>query len=849
MLLNRILSFFRKNRKEKDSRFGEKVMGLFRAKYANFKLLLESNSELLKIISDIEEKLQGQTLFGMAYIRSQTARLTFHTMRMIRSFEELCGKPYSVLTQTLENIQSRIREELEFRSVPKISEFVLLYTHVTKETIDFVGGKNANLGEIFNRVKLPIPLGFAITTTAFERFIEFNGLTDEIRKLKMEIDASDPQSILEISEEIRKLFLNARIPPDLEYDIRNAYQDLKEKTGEKDNLRVALRSSAIGEDSELSFAGQYLSVLNIPPENIMQEYKQILASLFSPRAITYRLHKGIPFEEAAMSVACLEMVDAVVSGVMYSRHPFNYLEDKIIINAVWGLGPYAVDGVVTPDTYTLSKEDHPKLLKSEIFPKAVRLVSKTDGYLVEDQVAPEIQSRPCLSEDQAVMLAEYAMRLEAHFQCPQDIEWAIDDENNVIVLQSRPLRIEAEVSAENNPPIPGYDLLIEEGSVACPGIGCGPVYWARSEEDLSDFPDGGVLVAPHSSPQFVIIMPKAQAILTDSGSVTGHMASLAREFKVPAVLNTHRATAILKPGEIVTVDAYGARVYNGKVPELLEMKIHKGAFMKETPVYNTLKKLSEMILPLNLTDPKSEFFAAKYCKTIHDIMRLIHEFSYQELFQIGDLVSDQGSISLKLRAPLPIDLYVIDLGDGLKDVSESASKVDTEQVVSAPFKALVAGMLDLKFLEPRPVEVRGFMSVMSQQLLSSPYAASERFGDKSYAIISDKYLNFSSRVGYHYSVLDAYCGLTPTKNYINFQFKGGAADEVRRNRRVRLIQILLEKTGFLTEVQGDRVWARFAKREADATAERLRALGRLLILTSQLDMMISTEESIIKIAR
>ncbi|NJL58901.1 MAG: phosphoenolpyruvate synthase, partial [Desulfobacteraceae bacterium] len=378
MLSDRILSFFRRGKKEKDSRFGEKVMGLFRTKYANFKMLLESNSELLKIISDMEEKLQGRTLFGMAYIRSQTARLTFHTMRMIKSFEELCGKPYSVLTQTLENIQSRIREELEFRSVQKISEFVLLYTHVTKETIDFVGGKNANLGEIFNRVKLPIPLGFAITTTASERFIEFNGLTDEIRKLKMEIDASDPQSILEISEEIRKLFLDAKIPPDLEYDIRNAYQDLKEKTGEKDDLKVALRSSAIGEDSELSFAGQYLSVLNIPPENIMQEYKQVLASLFSPRAITYRLHKGIPFEEAAMSVACLEMVDAVVSGVMYSRHPFNYLEDKIIINAVWGLGPYAVDGVVTPDTFTLSKDARPKLLKSEIFPKTVRLVTKAD---------------------------------------------------------------------------------------------------------------------------------------------------------------------------------------------------------------------------------------------------------------------------------------------------------------------------------------------------------------------------------------------------------------------------------------------------------------------------------------
>jgi pyruvate,water dikinase len=847
-MLNRLISFFKK--KESDHYSGEKMMGIFRTKYANFKTLLESNSELLKIISDIEEKLQGQTLFGMSYIRSQTARLTFHTARMIKSFESLSAKTFSSLTETLENIQHHIREESEHKSVQKVSEYVLPYTQVTHEMVDFVGGKNANLGEVLSRVKLPIPHGFAITTAAFDRVLEFNGLTDEIRKLKMEIDAADPQSISEISEEIQRLFMNAAVPPDLEQKISESYAHLMAVTGydEANPLKVALRSSALGEDSELSFAGQYLSVLNVPPENMMKEYRQVLASLFSPRAILYRLHKGIPFEEAAMSVACLEMLDSVVSGVMYSRHPFNYLEDKIIINAVWGLGPYAVDGVVTPDTYTLSKTSPPVLLKSEIFPKKVRLVTKSDGYLVEEQVAPECLERSCLSEKQAITLAEYALKLEAHFQCPQDVEWALDDEDNLIILQSRPLRIEAEEAKADNPPIPGYTVLLEEGSIACPGVGCGHVHRVMSENDLASFPDGGVLVAPHSSPQFVMVMPRAQAILTDSGSVTGHMASLAREFKVPALLNTHKATTVLKQGETVTVDGYTGRVYQGKVPELLEMKLHKGAFMKETPVYNTLRKLADFILPLNLTDPKSASFTPRNCKTVHDIMRLIHELSYQELFQIGDLVSAKGSLSLKLSAPLPIDLYLIDLGDGLKDVSARASKVKPEQIASAPFKALLDGMLKLKYLEPRPVEFKGFMSVMSQQMLSSPYAASERFGDKSYAIISDKYLNFSSRVGYHYSVLDAYCGLTNTKNYVNFQFKGGAADDVRKNRRVRLIQKLLETIGFLTEVQGDRVWARFAKREAEATAERLDYLGRLLIFTRQLDMLMYSEDSVSKVA-
>jgi pyruvate,water dikinase len=140
--------------------------------------------------------------------------------------------------------------------------------------------------------------------------------------------------------------------------------------------------------------------------------------------------------------------------------------------------------------------------------------------------------------------------------------------------------------------------------------------------------------------------------------------------------------------------------------------------------------------------------------------------------------------------------------------------------------------------------VKGFLSVMSQQMLAPPNPMVERFGDRSYAIISDKYLNFSSRVGYHYSILDSYCGLTAMKNYINFQFKGGAADDVRRNRRARLIKNILEASGFLVEVQGDRVNARFAKQEQDVIAVKLDVLGRLLIYTRQMDMLLNCETSV-----
>ncbi|MDO9262978.1 MAG: PEP-utilizing enzyme, partial [Desulfosalsimonadaceae bacterium] len=328
-------------------------------------------------------------------------------------------------------------------------------------------------------------------------------------------------------------------------------------------------------------------------------------------------------------------------------------------------------------------------------------------------------------------------------------------------------------------------------------------------------------------------------------SIMGHMASVARECEVPTLLNTKTATTSIPNGALVTVDAFAGRVYAGKVTELLGMRWERGAFMKDTPVYQTLQKLARHIVPLNLTNPKSRKFNAGNCKTIHDIMRLTHELSYGEVFQISDFTTDHGRISRKLVAPLPIDLYVIDLGGGLEGV-DHRSKISPEQVVSAPFKALLGGMLhkDLCTFAPRPINVKGFLSVMSQQMMAPPNQVAARFGDRSYAIVSDKYLNFSSRVGYHYSILDSYCGQTAMKNYINFQFKGGAADDVRRNRRARLIRNILEAAGFLVEVQGDRVNARFVKQESQVVAEKLDLLGRLLIYTRQMDMLMNSESSV-----
>ncbi|MFA5112040.1 MAG: PEP/pyruvate-binding domain-containing protein, partial [Desulfobaccales bacterium] len=842
--LNLFREIFRRFKGHRGGPARDELAAAFRFRYACFKDLLDSNTQLLNIIADLEEKLKGRDVFGMSYVRSQSARAAFHAFRMIKSLDVLSGHKYPVLYGVLDRINSGIKACLGEKKELDLTEPVLDLARVDQDMVDWVGGKNAHLGEAL-KIGLPIPAGFAITTRAFADFLAHNDLVDEINKRKMEIDPANPLTVQQVSADIQALIAAAEIPPALATSILDAYARMQAEIG--GSLRVSMRSSAIGEDSELSFAGQYLTILNVPGDQLLPAYKKILASLYTPRAVSYRLNKGIRDEDIAMSVVCLQMVDAVASGVMYSHHPYNVRDDNLLISAVWGLGPYAVDGVISPDTYRVAKTPELTLLDQKISHKSVQLVADPVAGLQELPVPDAQQDQPCLSPSQIRDLAAYGVRLEEHYHCPQDVEWALAPDGRLLVLQSRPLRLQAPAAEDlqHIPPVAGYPLLLEGGAAAFPGVGCGPAFLVTRDEDLLDFPDGAVLVARHSSPKFVMVMPKAQAIVTDSGSISGHMASLSREFSLPTLLGTQVATSAIAPGQIVTVDAYAGRVYQGQVPELLDRRPARESLLKDTPVYETLKQVAEFILPLRLVDPKSPEFAPEFCRSLHDLGRLVHELSYTEMFKISDLVSAKPGYALKLDAPIPLDLYLIDLGGGLTEAGAPAAKVAADRVASVPLQALLRGMLlpEVRAREPRPVQLSGLLSVMREQMLAAPNVE-ERFGERSYAIISDKYLNFSSRVGYHYSVLDAYCGATVNKNYITFSFKGGAADDVRRSRRVRAIAVVLLGLDFAVEVKGDRVDARLAKEPCPTIQDKLDQLGRLLIFTRQMDMLMTSEISV-----
>lgn len=831
----------------------EAIQEEFRKKYKYFQELLESNSELLKIVTDMEVKLRGEQVFGMSYIRAQATRAVFHALRMAGSFEHLSGKANPRLREKVNEIQERIKSDLESRKEYHCPEHVLPYTAVNRDMVDAVGGKSANLGEILNRVGLPVPRGFAISTSAFQDFFAHAGLWAEIKRIKLGIIPDAPDSLDQASEEIQRAILTANMTPALEQEILAAHDRLAAECGKApEDLAVALRSSAIGEDSEFSFAGQYLSVLNVPRRRLLTTYRYVLASLYTSRAISYRLLKGIVDEDMGMSVACLEMISSVASGVMYTRHPFNAHDDRVLINAVWGLGPYAVDGIITPDSQSLRRDTlEPQDVR--VADKPVMLVCGPGGALVEQPVPAERRTEPCLTPEQTRTLAGYALKLEAHYGTAQDIEWALTPRGRLLILQSRPLGLVAGETAmpAGMPSVTGREVVIQGGEVAQPGIGAGTAFVVSGDEDLSDFPDGAVLVAPHSSPKFMVLMQKAQAILADFGSITGHMASLSREFGVPTILGLKTVTKAIKTGDAITVDAYSGRVYAGLVDELLAFKAPKAAHMEGTPVHEVLARVARHIIPLNLIDPKADGFRVAGCRTLHDVMRLLHERCYNEMFKLSDMASGESGVALRLKAQTGLDLYVIDLGGGVEPSVDRRKELDPLDVASKPFKALLDGLtLDkAQLTTPRPVQVKGLLSVMGQQMIANPSSGGQRFGDRSYAIISDKYVNFSSRVGYHYGVLDCYCGRTVSKNYITFSFKGGAADDAKRARRAQAIGLILEANGFSVDVQGDRVVGRLQKHDTDVILEKLWLMGKLLQFTRQTDMLMVDDKSVEAMAR
>ncbi|HOV86919.1 MAG TPA: PEP/pyruvate-binding domain-containing protein [Syntrophobacteraceae bacterium] len=841
----RFLDFFRKG-KALEGESPEQAA--FRKKYQHFENLLAANNKALELMTELEQTCYGPKPFSLEYVIGQTESLLSYVNRIADELNALSNNKFVRLFDAVERIGVSVLQELVRKRTVEAGRFTLPMQDLSLERLAEVGGKAASLGEVYNRVHLPVPRGFAITAYACSHFMHFNRLYEESERVLKGLDVEDTEKLLECSRKIQSLILDAPLPPDLENAVLNEVDSLIRELGP--DIRMAVRSSATCEDSEASFAGQHSSVLGVGRSNFLQAYKEVVASTFNPRAIYYRRSKGYPDEYVIMSVLCLVMVNAKSSGVLYTRDPNDPRRDVILVNGVWGLGVSAVEGSAATDFFVVDKARR-QILSTWTAPKETMLVLADPEGLEERKVPPELRTRPSLESDQLLSLAEAGILLEEHYGQPLDIEWALDSSNRIVLLQSRPLNVDLKTVRGDVPTLgsdleslrrkfPDNPILLHQGVTASRGKASGIAYVLTSDHNLLNIPVGSILIAKQTSPRYVSILGRVQAIVTDVGSITGHMASVAREFGVPTLVGTGNATEVISHGEEITVDATNCLIFQGRVESILERKKAVNP-MKGSPTYKACHAALKKMAVLNLTDPENENFSPDGCRTVHDVVRFAHEMSMREMFRISDRVEMDKRYAVRIKAPLPMKILAVDLQGGL-NIPPGASEATMEQVTSIPFQALLRGMThpDVRWVGAVGVDWRGFATIMAESVFRDP-TMDDRMGGPNYVVLSNEYFNFNSRLGYHFAVIDAYCGPQVNDNYVAFSFKGGAADIGRRSRRALLIAKILKRLGLKTTLKGDMVRGEIKKYDCSELLTRLDMLGRLIGAVRLLDMVLSDD--------
>lgn len=480
----------------------------------------------------------------------------------------------------------------------KKRDVVLWFKDLSKEDIPIVGGKCANLGELVGRIGVPVPNGFAVSAYAYQVFLEKTKADKKIEALLSGMEMADMKSLQDTSKKIRNHIEGLPMPKEMEKAILRAYQELCEHVGKK-NVAVAVRSSATAEDLPgASFAGQQDTFLNVTQKNLLSNIKKCWSSLFTPRAIVYRKEKGFSHNEVLISVAIQELIFSHASGVMFTLEPVSGAEDKVVINASWGLGEAIVGGQMTPDEYVVEKGTF-RILEKHVVKKEKQIVSDNKGGTKWAAVPQKMQDRPALTDEAIIRLAQYGVQIENHYGGPQDIEWAVDERGRIFILQTRPETIhgvKGETKGEERKEFMEKDILAR-GIGVSPGRGSGPAEIILDVKDISSFKQGNVLVTEMTTPDWVPVMKIASAVVTNLGGKTCHAAIVSRELGVPCVVGTENATKVLKDGEMVTVDGQRGLIFKGAAVEQEEVKMTMAPLDISTQVITATKVYVNLSIP------------------------------------------------------------------------------------------------------------------------------------------------------------------------------------------------------------------------------------------------------------
>jgi len=544
------------------------------------------------------------------------------------------------------------------------SKYIRWLSELNKNSGLIAGGKGANLAEMFN-FKLPVPPAFIVTTKAYFHLIESSGIKESIYNILESIDVDDTEELETKAKEIRQIIINSDLPTDLKHEISEAYENLSVDKNLMQNagryaqhilkntaepVFVAVRSSATTEDlDDSSFAGQQETYLNVKGNSeLMLAIKRVFASLFTARAIFYRKKRGFSKEKFSLAVVVQKMIDSEKSGVMFTKNPVNN-NTNVVIEAVFGLGEGIVSGMIKPDHYEVS--ENLKIVESKIADKKIALVRDSQGDNKQVNLTPRKSNEKVLEDSEIKSLANYAVRIEEHYGKPQDIEFALES-GDIYIVQSRPITTlseRAEESSESEEENKSKEIILS-GLGASPGIASGKVKIIRNLNELSKIQKGDILVTEMTNPDMVVTMQKCAGIITDEGGVTSHASIVSREMGIPAVVGTGNATKVLKDAQIVTVNGFKGKVYEGESKtQVVEIK----------PINNETKTKVKVILDI----PEFAERAARTNVTSVGLLRL------------EGIIASSGKHPMKFLKENNLSEYSKIIQQGIEKISEHFKEV------------------------------------------------------------------------------------------------------------------------------------------------------------------------------
>jgi pyruvate, water dikinase len=789
---------------------------VLRTTYEAFQKLLSFDNRSHEIMADLESVYYQGKKEDFCKISLKYESLARNVQGMVTSLEQMSPGSYVDLSAYFNKFNFYASYFLAPPPLHFGEPFVLQFSNKALTT-DLAGSKTSTLIELSHQLGLTIPSGFVITTNCFSYLFEYNNLRSSINALLAETDLHSVVHLSEISDKIIQLITTAEIPPDIEKAILTAMEGLQKESGKNKKHLFAVRSSALSEDGQCSFAGQYSSYLNVGPDTIIDSYIKVLCSKYSPEALAYRINCGLSDEETPMAVMILSMVDAAAAGVVYTADPSGIQNDTLFVHAAIGLGDSVVSGTVIPDVFAVHKKDN----------------------LLSDSSTPPNKT---LTDNQVLVLSEKALRIEQHFGKAQDIEWAMQKDGSFVFLQSRPLHLYGSKKKSANINAVSNDSLIFCGGImAASGTASGKAWVLNSENSLDKMEPGNILVIRETLPSYVRVLHQVSGVIAELGSGAGHFATVCREFGVPLLLGVEDNIHSISHGQSLTLSADNSAVYSGnRTGSIDTLPVYKRD--KDLPFFMKLRTVLDFITPLKLLDPQSKDFSPESCRSLHDIIRFSHEMAVQTMFSIGDRCGTIKGGKKKLQTSLPFEVFLVDVDEGLDKSAASLDIIAVDLIRSTPFQALWRGFnhSDISWGDQTYYDWKGY----DRQAMSDAFAFQSSTDSASYAVVGKDYLNMNIRFGYHFTVIDALCEPDSITSYCTMRFAGGGGEFEGRELRILFLKTVLDRLGFDVEIKGDLLDARISGISANILMEHIESLGKLLGVTKQMDMRLKDQEMV-----